>query len=183
MCGLLVAMELTFDPSKWHSCENHDWRSCAEAINCYAYVLNRPDYHWAVPGHRYAKTKTQHYFTSYDANFKNVSQAMFRRQLIDGAQRDGLVRSAELKTEKGYYVAALFFEDQGGGLDFHWYRQDDDGTWSHKDGWRAVANKTVDGRAIYDPRYISDTNYPIFGGFFLAPRAGVTLERKFPLLP
>lgn len=36
-------------------------------------------------------------------------------------------------------------------MDFHWYRQNPDGTWSHKPGGGAVTNLDASNNIIYDP--------------------------------
>lgn len=36
-------------------------------------------------------------------------------------------------------------------FDYHWYRQNPDGTWSHKPGYGEVMNKDFSGKTIYDP--------------------------------
>lgn len=175
-------MELLFEPEKWHIC-GADWRVCDQNANCYAYVLDRPDYYWAVPGFGYAKTETQRYYDSFDEHFRGVAQAEFRRWLIGGAVRDGLVRVSQPVKRAGHYLSALFFAGEPDNLDFHWYRKDDDGSWSHKDGWHVPRNRDAHGMAIHDPLAIAaETDYPVFGGFFLVPRQGVKLKRDFPLI-
>jgi len=64
------------------------------------------------------------------------------------------------------------------GVDYHWYRQDRDGYWSHKDGSNKV--KTFDAlkRLIFNPELASrdyrwqgsDLNYEDFCGFYCVPR-------------
>jgi len=64
------------------------------------------------------------------------------------------------------------------GVDYHWYRQDRDGYWSHKDGSNKV--KTFDAlkRPIFNPELASrdyrwqgsDLNYEDFCGFYCVPR-------------
>ena len=64
------------------------------------------------------------------------------------------------------------------GVDYHWYRQDRDGFWSHKDGSNKV--KTFDAlkRPIFNPELASrdyrwqgsDLNYEDFCGFYCVPR-------------
>ncbi len=53
---------------------------------------------------------------------------------------------------------------------FHWYRQNPDGTWSHKPGNNNVTKYDAANRIIYDPevanRNYSDVNYNRFIGFF-----------------
>jgi hypothetical protein len=65
------------------------------------------------------------------------------------------------------------------GNDHHWYRQNDDGTWSHKSGERKVTNVDAKGRKIFNPKQASrdytdrpdsNINYEDFCGFYCAPR-------------
>ena len=70
----------------------------------------------------------------------------------------------------GTYKVALVLDP---GIDYHWYRQNPDGTWSHKQGQLMVKNIDASGNVIYDP-YTADrdytdicqTNYDVFLGFF-----------------
>lgn len=175
-------MRLKFDPGKWHVCDESEWRTCTENANCYSYALNRPDYFWAFPGMGYAKTGAQHYFDSIYRCFDKDDFDGLKKATIKGAIHDGLILVAEPVESNGYYLVALFFADPANGFDFHWFRKDDDGTWSHKYGWFNPTNKDEGGNAIYDPRQIKHPNYPNFYGFFLAPRAGVMLKQDFPLI-
>lgn len=177
-----MAMELNFEPNKWYTCQQHDWHTCAQNANCYAYALNRSDYYWAVPGMGFAHTEAQHFFDSFNEQFKGVSLPDFQAQLKAGAVRDGLKPVEEPKNQEGYYLAALFFSDNPDDLDFHLYRKDSDGTWSHKDGWHEPGKVDANGNPINDPRNAANPEYPVFGGFFLVPNKGVALEQKFPLI-
>lgn len=59
--------------------------------------------------------------------------------------------------------------------DYHFYRQDSNGYWSHKPGSTDVTNKDADGRFIYDPalasRFYPKTglDYKNFCGYFCLP--------------
>ena len=167
---------LTFDPKKWHSCKEEDWRSCDRGVNCYSYVLDRPDYFWSVPGVGFFEMPAQKYIDAFNAHFSGSDREAFRSAMIAGAQRDGLILVEEPLDREGYDLAALFFahDDE----DFHWYRKDDDGTWSHKDGWHAPARVEEHDDLNVDPRTYPPATYPLFGGFFLVPRTGIRLERR-----
>jgi hypothetical protein len=52
------------------------------------------------------------------------------------------------------------------GHDFHWYRQDRDGRWSHKPGGGPATNLDARGRPIADPRSADRGPYHIFCGFY-----------------
>ena len=62
----------------------------------------------------------------------------------------------------GSYKVALVVEL---GVDYHWYRQNADGTWSHKPGETPVTNLDMLGNLIYDPE-VAASNYSVFVGFF-----------------
>ena len=47
--------------------------------------------------------------------------------------------------------------------DYHWYRQNPDGTWSHKPGKSEVTNLDASGELIFDPE-ICDRNYETSSG-------------------
>lgn len=64
------------------------------------------------------------------------------------------------------------------GEDYHFYRQDPDGWWSHKDGANPVKRYDAEGKPIWDPRTAardfrprgSFLNYTDFCGYWCAPR-------------
>lgn len=175
-------MTLQFETGKWHACDAN-WQICTQNSNCYAYALNRPDYYWAMPGMGFAKTGTLRFLKSAGKVFDGfASDGAFRQACIDGAKRDGLIPVEEPESREGYYAVALFYSEDGKERDLHWYRQDDDGTWSHKDGRHNPSQLDADGKPIRDPRLIANTDYPLLGSFFLVPRAGATLTQQFPLI-
>ena len=50
--------------------------------------------------------------------------------------------------KKGYYAVYLVIDN---GTDYHWYRQDKGGYWSHKPGRTAVKNVDASGQLIINP--------------------------------
>jgi hypothetical protein len=64
------------------------------------------------------------------------------------------------------------------GEDYHFYRQDADGWWSHKDGANKVKRYDAEGKQIWNPKTAardyrptnSFLNYSDFCGFYCAPR-------------
>ena len=83
------------------------------------------------------------------------------------------VYSAEMlisKNEKlpeNYYRIALYSRDNAS--DYHYYRQDANGLWSHKNGWRKATNKDNKGRIIRDPDTADRGKYINHCGFFMVP--------------
>ncbi len=150
-------------------------------MNCYTYALNNPSYHWSVPGLGFVKSFPQPYYDSFNVQFKGVSLDAYRNRIIQGALADGLRAVTDPIPQDGYYLVALRFNDDPKSLDFDWYRQDDDGLWSHKDGWHRPTNLDSEKQVITDPRYLADRDYPVFASFFLVPRAGIVLTKKFPI--
>jgi len=76
------------------------------------------------------------------------------------------------KCPRGMSKVALVVDK---GTDYHWYRQNPDGTWSHKDGSNPVKNFDANKRKIFNPKQISrdygdDLNYEDFCGFFCVNR-------------
>jgi len=69
------------------------------------------------------------------------------------------------------------------GTDYHWYRQNPDGTWSHKDGSNPVKNFDANKRKIFNPKqasrdYGDELNYDNFCGFFCVSRTNpITLKQ------
>jgi len=66
------------------------------------------------------------------------------------------------------YKVALALDEYD---DYHWYRQNRDGTWSHKLADRPVTDLDASGNIIWDPatanRYHQDiSDYSIFIGYF-----------------
>lgn len=85
----------------------------------------------------------------------------------------------ETKCPIGTSKIALVVDEEH---DYHYYRQDSNGYWSHKPGRNAVTNIDASGQLITDPRIASrdytndgtsDLNYKNFCGFFCVPRGTV----------
>ena len=168
-------MKLVFEPEKWHGCDN-DWPVCPESVNCYSYALNDPNYHWSSPGLGYVQTAASNYHAKFSDYFEGLTAAEFRKAMVAGAIEDGLRPVKTPIDRAGHYLTALFFADSSADYDYHWYRKDDDGTWSHKNGWRPASRHDAHGQIILEPRQGAEADCPVFGGFFLAPRTGITLS-------
>lgn len=81
------------------------------------------------------------------------------------AQADGLARvpgfGRSLASGQGWYVALVIWP----GWDYHWYRQDGGGCWSHKPGATSVADIDNAGTRIADPRSCDRGPYAVFCTF------------------
>ena len=86
--------------------------------------------------------------------------------------KDFVESSFYKKCPVGYSKVALVVDK---GTDYHWYRQNPDGTWSHKDGSNPVKNFDAFKNKIFNPKqasrnYGDDLNYEDFCGFFCVNR-------------
>ena len=61
------------------------------------------------------------------------------------------------------------------GLDFHWYRLDDNGKWSHKPGNTKATNLDNLGNIIDDPRTADRGPYTQFCGCFCVCKCSYTI--------
>lgn len=61
------------------------------------------------------------------------------------------------------------------GNDYHWYRQDTDGSWSHKPGGTASRNTDNSGDAIHNPETADRGGYTQFCGYFCVYKPEVTV--------
>jgi len=53
--------------------------------------------------------------------------------------------------------------------DYHCYRKDSDGKWSHKPGQTAATNRDSSNALITNPETANRGNYTIFVGYFFTP--------------
>ena len=130
-----------YEPGKWN-----DDAKVKESNNCYSYALDRPNLPDGKPrppgkpqpgeaaGH---PLKDGHYDTDLNAAAKRD---------VYGVKDLG----ADGKCPPGYHKIQAFYDPSGGG-DYHWYRQDADGTWSQKHGNGEATNKDADDKVITDP--------------------------------
>jgi hypothetical protein len=78
--------------------------------------------------------------------------------------RDGLITLASPASTPatGHYVALVIAP----GVDFHWYRRDNNGKWSHKRGRTPAINYDQDGALITDPAKAARGIYSDFCGYY-----------------
>jgi len=121
------------ETSRWNSPK--DRKGCN---NCYNYATNQPNSSFAQPG--------------WAGGIMNSSPYTCGG-LLAGAEADGLSFAGQTLDEgrercpEDCCLVALV----NSGFDFHWYRRDDDGTWSHKPGASDATNLDAGGQLILDP--------------------------------
>lgn len=62
------------------------------------------------------------------------------------------------------------------GIDFHWYRHDNNGTWSHKIGKTSATNQDASGNMIDDPEQADRGGYNQFCSYFCVCKSRVTIR-------
>ncbi|WP_346897394.1 hypothetical protein [uncultured Roseibium sp.] len=114
--------------------------------NCYNYANNQATNTFAQPGRATGRPIT----------------GLTCQGVQPSAQSDGLAPSAgfnaPLAQGKGWYVALVMWP----GVDYHWYRQDDGGCWSHKPGQTPATDLDNSGQKIADPRTCNRGGYTDF---------------------
>ena len=122
--------------------------------NCYNYANDQITNTFAQPGRA-----TGHMYT-----------ALTCASVQPAAQSDGLVPCPNFSTTlgpgHGWYVALVIWPSN----DFHWYRQDNVGCWSHKPGSTPVRNYDNAGQPITDPRTCDRGPYTDFCSYMVTNR-------------
>lgn len=176
--------ELEYDERNWNGTIN--WR-----LNCYNYALNNSIYDYMIPGERGCYFNNLEVFNNFiDGDTGGYIDCFYSKsalELLVGL--DSLYMQYEYDNQtiygfdwgpiseyetcpQGTYKVALVLDVGNGHNDFHWYRQNDDGTWSHKPADKWVENWDYNGNPIYNPKYCDRReshyghNYSTFVGFY-----------------
>ena len=121
-----------------------------EANNCYAYAANqfrfwRP--HKAQPGENRLKVHNTSKYIPLECDA--ITNAVLR----DAGSGAYKCNDPDKACGKGLTKIMMVISPEPGSQDFHFYRQDKDGTWSHKQGWGYGPTKLdASGKVIVDPR-------------------------------
>lgn len=136
-----------YDPGKWNNNP-----TILRNNNCYNYGNDTITNTFAQPGRGTGQEGP------YPPSCAGTSAA---------ATRDGLksIPSPDVTPAEGH-VCALVVSTTPGFFDYHWYRRDSNGMWSHKPGQTAARNTDNSGRPISDPRTCDRGPYNNFCGFF-----------------
>ena len=163
---------LKYEPATWNDCPNPDSQSggCDRnqrnhqnhkqgKNNCYNYACNIQNDTYAEPGRGSGKPLPPY------------PVPIVHDDIATAARADGLtpVKREETCPKCCYKIALVFSphpDNPNLGLDYHWYRQNDNGRWSHKRGNTKVTDKDASGKTIYDPEKADRGPYTIFCGYF-----------------
>lgn len=148
-----------YDPAPWNDNDGVQFHN-----NCYNYACNLQTGTFAQPG--------------------RASGNMYPRPIdcpgVDqGARSDGLIT---LDCDHGCgcrsccHKVALVVSPSPSFNDFHWYRLDRNGRWSHKPGGGQATNLDSSGHPITDPRTADRGPYTVFCGCYCVCKGKVTIN-------
>jgi hypothetical protein len=141
-----------YNPGFWNNNANVRTRN-----NCYNYASNKRTDTFAQPGRGCGRMYTA-------INCAEVSRAA----LCDRLHRRFVCFP---DSEKPRYLVALVIAPGPGFNDFHWYRRNSEGFWSHKPGGTAARNTDNSGRVITNPETCNRGPYTQFCGYFYTCRS------------
>jgi len=167
----LSGYELNYEPNIWNSTVVGQFLWIDEYLksytNCYSYAVNAQinpntnSLYAMQPGQ-----SISHSLTQDDLNNPNSLLSLIESD----AENLGFGFYSISKytvCPVGTYKVALVFDP---GTDYHWYRQNSDGTWSHKPGPENVTKYDGAGHIIMDPETCDRTsnglNYSLFLGYY-----------------
>jgi hypothetical protein len=138
--------------------------------NCYTYAINQPinpytnkpyeDYGHCQPG--YLGGKGKYVFDDNGmTNFKKLTDVA--KVDLNNLGYEFVESSYEEYIDDNCWKIAFCYSKN----DYHWYRQNKDGTWSHKIGTRKVLYKDHDDKIIRNPETCNRGKYKYFGGYYL----------------
>ncbi len=158
-----------FEPKKW---EQNIYLKYSH--NCYSYFLNdiSPELIKIYEKQNNQERKSLnpqpgHYcgMTKY-VNFDDTTcESLNKRILCDNP--DIKIIGDEDDCDQNHYKGALRVNV---GDMYHFYRQDEDGIWSHKDGGGDVMRTDRGGNIIKDPKRIKDSKYKDFCNYYCVPK-------------
>lgn len=141
----LSGSEFEYDPNKWNN--NYNIKNNQ---NCYSYALNH------IISDRKGKAQPGYYanYPPIDESEYNC-ESIFKRIKHDNPSiyKTDFTSKCQKGYYKAYYVLAL-----GNDTDYHFYRQDKNGNWSHKPGRTNVTNLDASDKIITNPSK-ADRNY------------------------
>ena len=163
---------------------NHKWQ-LRESHNCYSYLLNLKSTdaeNLCMEEYKnlnYCRRSQPGYAAGYDVLEKEnlICPEVMMRTLADNPNIKPT--TFEKSCDADYYKGALVVDP---GNDYHYYRLNDEGYWTHKAGYKPRSAYDANGNLIYNPEKASRNygrlNYSDFCGYFCVPRQK-TKKRMF----
>ncbi len=144
--------------------------------NCYAYAINN-QVEEPTGNTIWFKQQPGEYYNKHNGNDSDIPESFQKPAsvIVSSVQSDfskynevnqtsctfASIGRYEICPVGTYKVALVVSND-----DYHWYRQDSDGFWSHKRGTSSVKRTDESGDLIIDPMLADRDNYTTFVGYF-----------------
>lgn len=161
--------ELTYDESLWN------YSPVQGSTNCYAYAINDQVIVAGLDPGSYANPSSSLVGPTNLEIFGDLVSLKVQLDFQKYSRETGetyIFEEIEKYTTcpSGTYKVALIAGEinaEDNKWNYHWYRQDSDGLWSHKPGHTAISRYDADDKPIIDPETCEwDINYTYFVGFF-----------------
>jgi hypothetical protein len=151
--------EPPYEPDKWNEA------TVIENNNCYAYATNMIRDSFPRPGRAGGNNPPSPGRAGYNCS-----------SFVAAAESDGLVTTdCDKACPKCSYKVALVIKPTAK-QDYHWYRQDNNGNWSHKPGESKATNVDNSKKTIVDPRTADRGLYTSFCGCLCVPPSKVKIR-------
>lgn len=162
----LSGSEIAYEPSRWSG-------TVQPRTNCYAYAINNQlnnngslygEYAYQQPGQYAGDAITRNDITADGDIIVDAVENDFDK--YNSCNNSDLIFVEIDKYDRcptGTYKVALVVNP---GVDYHWYRQDADGYWSHKQGDTAVSRYDNSNNLIIDPEIADRGGYSELIGFY-----------------
>lgn len=150
-----------------------------ESHNCYTYFLNlkskdavelcKKDF----KNHNMCRRAQPGYLTGHPPlKKKDYACPVIEKRTLEDNPDIYKVKSLNDKCDPRFYKGAMVVAP---GRDYHYYRLNDDGQWSHKPGYKPSTRFDSDNNLIVDPKlaardYGGTLNYKDFCGYYCVPR-------------
>lgn len=165
----LSGSEPQYDPARWNNNERIKYNH-----NCYSYVLNK------IAASRKGKPQPGYY-----SGFSALADKDYRcQEFYKRLKRDvpSLYKTDfDIPCRKGFYKGFIALDPKPSDQDYHFYRQDSNGYWSHKPGRNEAVDTDADGVKIKNP-VLANRKYKYFNYsepcFFFCVNSGLAGTRS-----
>jgi len=145
----LSGSEPKYEPKRWNNNENIKYNH-----NCYSYALN------AIASKRSGKPQPGYY-----SGYGQIQDNQYNcKHFLNRLKKDipsMYLTNFQTPCKKGFYKSFLVLDDKEYDPDYHFYRQNPNGTWSHKPGRQDVVDYDASNQKIYNP-HTANRKYSYF---------------------
>lgn len=138
--------------------------------NCYTYILGyyvdpRDGSKWRTKGQNPGEISGNSITMSDLSDADTAKEAIVAACKADAEEYGGVFRAIDKNEQpaSGYYKVALVLDPRD---DYHWYRQIEEGNWTHKPGMTKAKDSDDSGYLIYYPDSADTGNYTEFLGYY-----------------